>query len=318
MRFFHKAAVFTAVFALSGSVFAADPQLMNLVMPDAKIVAGLNVTTAKISPLGQYILQHVAASGHRGMESFVAETGFDPRQDVTEIVAASVTAQDKGLILARGTFNVEKIAAAAAKNASTQPQQYKGATLIVAGDGKASHAVAFIGNSIAVAGDPANVKAAIDRNSGAATAINPMLAARVLELSTTQDAWSVTLSSISALIPNVAGANVQGPGAAVFNLVKDVQQSSGGVKLGTNVEITAQAVTSDPKNATALSDVIKMFAGLASMAGAKDPKAAGFAQLLQKLQVNTVGTAVNIGLTIPEADLESLLRPAVVKPATRL
>ena len=36
---------------LSGTAFAADPQLMNLVMPDAKILAGVNATSARSARL---------------------------------------------------------------------------------------------------------------------------------------------------------------------------------------------------------------------------------------------------------------------------
>ncbi|MDQ1471264.1 MAG: hypothetical protein QOJ99_2744, partial [Bryobacterales bacterium] len=73
---------------LSASAFAADQQLLNLVMPDAQIMAGANVTTAKISPFGQYLLTQIGAND-KGLQDFITKTGFDPRQDVTEILAAS-------------------------------------------------------------------------------------------------------------------------------------------------------------------------------------------------------------------------------------
>jgi len=303
-----KIVLIAGIVVLSASAYAADTRLLNLVMPDAKVMAGVNVTTAKISPLGQYALARIAGSDAKGLDSFIAETGFDPRQDVTEILAASAGNQQQGLVLALGNFNVDKIAAAALKESASAVQQYGGATLITP-DAKAAHSVAFIGASIAIAGDTASVKAAVDRSKDV-NSINPTLAARVQALSTSQDAWSVAMASIAALVPGIGGTDLQGPSAQALQIVKDIQESSGGVKFGANVEITANAVTSDPKNATALADVIRMVASLASMAGAKDPNAAAASQLLQKLQVTTVDTAVNLALSVPEEQLEALLKPA--------
>ena len=96
-----KAILASALF-LSASAFAADTQLLNLVMPDAQIMAGMNVTTAKISPCGQYVLSQFR-SDEKGFQELIAQTGFDPRQDVSEILAASTgnLKADGGLVLAR-------------------------------------------------------------------------------------------------------------------------------------------------------------------------------------------------------------------------
>ena len=39
---------------------ASDPRLVSLVMPDAAVIAGVNVTQAKASPFGQYLMTLVA------------------------------------------------------------------------------------------------------------------------------------------------------------------------------------------------------------------------------------------------------------------
>ena len=143
------------------------------------------------------------------------------------------------------------------------------------------HALAFIGNSVAVVGDLASVKAAIDRSTGI-NSIDSGLAAQVHTLSTTEDAWSVSMASLSALLPGAAtGENASV--AQTLQLVKNIQSSSGGVKFGANVQFTAQAVADSPQNASALADVIRMVASLAAASGgqnaniARKPIAAGFA-----------------------------------------
>ena len=80
----------TVLTALSGFVpaRAADQQLLNLLMPDAKVVAGVNVDQAKTSPFGQYVLLQMQ-SQDQNMRELAAQTGFDPTRDVHELLVAS-------------------------------------------------------------------------------------------------------------------------------------------------------------------------------------------------------------------------------------
>src|SRR5215467_2761481 len=94
-----------------GVANAADPGLMNLVMPDASTLAGVNVTNAEITPFGQYVLNQLTLSANDRLQQFITATGFDPRHDVTEILAATSGSLDKpsGLVMALGTFNVDQL-----------------------------------------------------------------------------------------------------------------------------------------------------------------------------------------------------------------
>src|SRR5690242_18590000 len=95
---------------------AADQELVKLLMPDAKVVAGVNVDQAKASPFGQYVLsQMMPQDAH--MRELNQQTGFDPTRDVRELLVASVGAatpgHESGLALARGNFNIAGIVSAA-------------------------------------------------------------------------------------------------------------------------------------------------------------------------------------------------------------
>src|SRR5205085_12012778 len=92
------------------------------------------------------------------------------------------------------------------------------------------------------------------------------------------------------------GAVVSGdnPAAQPLMLFKNVQSSSGGVKFGDTGQITAEAVTDDPKNASALGDVIKFLASLVAANAEKDAHSAAVGQILKNLSVTTAGTAVNV------------------------
>jgi hypothetical protein len=95
------------LFALPLGAFAADPALLQMVMPDSQVVAGLQVTQAKGSLFGQYVLSHLSLNDTK-LQEFTAETGFDPTQDVSEIVIASNwkpnTSANRWLVLADGTL----------------------------------------------------------------------------------------------------------------------------------------------------------------------------------------------------------------------
>ncbi|MCU1326398.1 MAG: hypothetical protein JWN34_1768, partial [Bryobacterales bacterium] len=302
-------AFLAATLLLSVNAFAVDTQLLNLVMPDAQIMAGVNVTTAKISPFGQYVLTQFH-SDEKGLQELITKTGFDPRQDVSEILAASVgnPGVAGGLILARGNFDIAKITSLVSTETNVTVSQYGGATLISIGDTK-PHGVAFIGNSIAIVGDIASVKSAIDR-SVKVSSISPDLAARVQTLSTTLDAWSVSLASFASLLPAELGGTT-GPAAQPLALVKNILSSSGGVKFGSTIEVSGQAVANSEQNAKALADIVRMVAGMVTLSSTQDPKLANIAQLVQSLKVENLGTAVNLSASIPEAQLESLIHPVV-------
>src|SRR6185437_5743984 len=188
----------------------ADPRLLNLVMPDATTLAGANVTNAGITPFGQFVLNSMTVSGNAQLQNFITTTGFDPRHDVSEILAATSgnATNPSGVVLAMGNFQVPQITAAiTAKSPELTIQTYGNATLITGPAAKnaatttaTAFAIAFQGTNIAIMGDVASVKAAIDR-SASANSIDPALAAQVQTLSTTEDVWAVTSRSAAALLP---------------------------------------------------------------------------------------------------------------------
>ena len=306
-----------AILLLSGaSAFAVDSQLLNLVMPDAQVMAGINVVNAEISPFGQYLLTKVTTNDQTGLQDFITHAGFDPTKDVSEILAATSgnTSAPSGLLLVKGNFNLSTLLASLQTSKGATVTNYGSATLITGtNDTKIAHAVAFLNGTIAIAGDVASVKAAVDRSAGA-NSITPALAAQVQTLSTTYDAWSVSIASLGALIPG--GVAASAGAAQPLQLVKNIVSANSGIKFGANIQFAAQAVADTPANATALSDIVKMLAGLAAMGAAgQNNEGAAIATLLQSVQVTTDGAAVNIAATVPETQLEAVLNAATVKKA---
>lgn len=300
-----QTAIFGTFLVFAAVANAADPQLLNLVMPDAKVIGGVNVQQAKSSPFGNFVITQMT-NQQQGLQDIVTATGFNPLEDVSEILGA--TSGDKinpgGIVLARGNFNTATIVAALLKDGKHASSTYAGATLVTSSDANQKDALAFINGTIAIAGDVTSVKAALDRRS-ANNSLDPLLAAKINTLSNTEDAWTISIASLSGLFPGQdKGASQQ------LALFKNIVESSGGVKFGANIQVNAQAVTTDPKDATALSDVIKFVSQLVAMQAGKAPEAANAVALLKTLTVTTDGTLVNIALTIPEADIEGLINTA--------
>ena len=91
-------------------VLAADARLLSLVMPDAKMISGIDVDRVKATPFGRFLIDQVPA-GDQAFQNFSSATGLDPRRDIREIVMASPGAPERktGLVLVRGTFDAARI-----------------------------------------------------------------------------------------------------------------------------------------------------------------------------------------------------------------
>jgi hypothetical protein len=271
-------------------------------MPDAKVLAGVNVDQAKASPFGQYVLTTLLQSQAQQLQQIATLTGFDPRQDLHEMLLASTGAPGNkaGLALALGAFDPVKIAAAA-QSAGAGTETYGGVSIIE--DPQHQNGFAFLDSTLVVAGDLANVKAAIDRRSGGPT-IPAALVAQVNQLSSTQDAWAI--STVPPATLKSPAAAQQALGAGLQNALQKIESAGGGVKFGAIVVVTGQAQAATPQDASTLGDVLKLFVSMAQLQAAKHPEAAALAQ---SLVVTTEGSTVKITLSLPEDQIQQLVKP---------
>ncbi len=297
---FAAAAAFTAA-----SVMATDGTLLNLIPPDAKIVAGVQVDTAKASPFGQYVLSHIGPGDSR-LQALISATGFDPRKDISEILMASANLQtrDQGLILARGVFDPAKIQSAVQTNGGVA-STYLGVNVYSGKDNNG--ALALPGPSLAILGDIDSVKAAIGRYRSNAP-VTSALEAKVQTASAGNDFWFVTTVPLSEIAPNTANSNVNG--AMQGNTFQSVQQASGGVRFGDPVQLAAELVMRSDKDAEAIANVIRFLASMMQMNAQKSSEAAGMATLLNQMILTTKANVTDVALQIPEAQLEKLLNSA--------
>ena len=302
--------IFVLIFAVQMTAFdAADPGLLRVVMPHAKVVAGLQVTQTKNSLFGQFVLSHMQVEDDT-FKKFMAQTGFDPRRDVTEIVMASnweqATPESRWLVAARGNFNLPSITAAAAANGGGIVGFHGVNILTNTPDANTQQVsgVAFFDSSNAVMGDLASVKAAIQRKQSNASASGALMA-KVRDLSAKNDFWFVTLVPISEFAGAMPDPNLSS--AMKGNLLAAVHQASGGIRFGDNVAISGEAVTRSDKDAEALLDVFKFLAGMVQLNRQNDKTVDKVATLLDTMELKTTGNVMSMSLTIPERLLEQML-----------
>jgi len=298
---------FLAVAAISSA--AVDPALLNMVPPDAKIISGIQVDQSKASKFGQYVLGQMT-SDNAGMKQFIADTGFDPRRDLNEIVVATTgtTEAPQFVVVGRGVFNPSRILTAAQANGA-EVTSYNGIQLLSHADAKSDNAIGFIDAGTAVMGTTAAVKAAIDRR-GSATKLDAATLNKVRDLSNANDAWFLSTVPVTDFLAGKMGGTDMGQ-AMGGNLFQSIKAASGGVKFTTNaITISGEAVTRSDQDATALADVIRFVAGLVQQSKDNSEQAKQAASLLSTLQLSTQSSTLKLSLSIPEDVAEKLFMPS--------
>ncbi len=290
---------------------AADSQLLSYIMPDARVLVGINVDSAKASPFGLYMLTQVQ-SNSTSLQQLIALTGFDPTRDVNEVLAASNSVpgakNPTGLVVARGSFNAAMITTAAtAKGALTE--QYGSGNVTILEDPNKVAGLAFISPTLVMGGDIASVKAAIDR-PGMGQMLPSAVLAQVNQWSNSQDAWIVTTVPLSGLLPATpaAGASSGSPMAnPMAGVMQQVQQIAGGVKFGNSVIGTAAIQADNAADATQLANTVQFLVNLLQMQ-AQQQKGAQTVNLAQAISVSATGTTVKISVTLPEAQFQQIFQ----------
>lgn len=298
---------FCLVIAAGTAMAGVSPALLNLVMPDATVVSGMNVAQSVTSPFGQYILSQMQTND-TGFLQFISSTGFDPRKDLLEIVAATPSTGSStthsALILGRGVFQPAMIIGTATTEGGTITN-YRGFSLIgpPANQSSDNFALTFLDGATAAMGDVASVKSAVDRKLAGATFSGPLAQAAVT-VSASNSAWFATTTPLSDFMSTKAG-NLSG--VAQSPMLQSVQQATGGVLFGTTgITLSADAVTASPQNAQALVDVMKFFV---SMIAGNANAPASVTSVATSAQFSVNGSTAHISLMLAENQAEQLLMP---------
>jgi hypothetical protein len=273
-------------FLFTAAAFAVDPELLKLATPEARILSGVDVAKVKDTPFGKFAMAQLAAAQDPQYDAFVKATGFDPRESIDEILLAKPDAGDRSLALARGRFDTARIleaASAAGAGAGT----YQGVRVIISPDAW----LAFLSDSIVAMGDPASVRALVERREKG-TGPAAEIAARANVVSKAYALWFVSTVPIGELLQDLPSG---GAGEALKGgALRSVQSASGGVNFGDSVRLSAELTAASAQDASKLAAVLKFVAGLVVQGPA---------------EVAAEASVVRLGVALTESQLESLWRP---------
>jgi hypothetical protein len=270
------------------TAIAGDSALPDFLPPGIKVMFGVQVRRIATSPLAQGLPADASAMGGAGdWQKIVSLAGFDSIKDIEEVLMASTGAGGEGqtppmLLIARGNFNAERIAAHA--------KAYHGVP-VLEGVAGSTGVVAMLDTSTAIMGDLTEVHAAIDRR-GAGAPLDPTLAATVASLRGRYDIWGLG-DKPSSLIP--AGAKPDGLDSG-FDSIDHFQF---GISLTHGLELGAEL------HAASAKDVEKLTASV------------GFIEMMIKLQqpgpnspkfdVSAKNGTIRLALTIPEDEFSKMI-----------
>jgi hypothetical protein len=297
--------------SVSSAWAAVDPTLLDLVPANAQILYGVNVPQALASPLGKAVYQRFLMH-NPALDRVGAVSGLDVKRDVRELVLVStqdgwVTPTSNrmrrlphyNLILARGTFRLDRFQAIAGMSGGTVMQD-QGVSIITLPTASAStvtpgnpvrNSIAFLDSSTVAIGPAGVLKAVIAQKTAKAGHDGP-LAQKAIAASAGNDAWFATVTPFSEL--------ALGQSSLPLPALAAIRESWGGLKLNSDsVSITIGGTTGSESDA-------KTLAGL--LGGAvqliKNPRTAALA----RAQFSTAGPALSVFVTLPEHDAEGLLQ----------
>jgi hypothetical protein len=295
MRFLRNG-ILTAL-CLAAPMLAVDADLLRYAGPDTKEIAGVYADRVITSPLGIF-LQSMAGTENRDFTNFITATGFDPRRDLREIMvvpSAEAPGTRSGLIAARGTFNGAQLGALAVLSGGNK-ETYDGVDIYFRGGGRHGGAwFAFPEPSIVLVGDEASVKAAIARRT-TPSQLDARLMEKAQSASSQQDIWFAAIGRTGI------GLGKQ------FVPLESLDVISGGLTLGSVVQLNAEAVMRTEKDAQALLGIFKMVSGMLQLQQQKNPDLAKLMLFLQNADAKVDGPALHFSTFASESDIEQLLR----------
>lgn len=314
--------LFIAPILAAFSAMAADTALLNLIMADARFVAGIDIDRAKASPLGKKFMEELDKKDS-DIGKMVAATGFDPRRDLREVVMASNDLNSKkgpGLVLMRGSFDASKIKAFINVTGAGKVENFNGVELFSAPN-QDNMSAAIVDPSLVLFGNAETVKAAVQRKGATSSAISAEAFARIRSMSQSNDIWMVSsmpIAEMTKAMPSTGAPSAGGGMGGMMNgdFLKGIQQAAFGVRfMSEAIELTAEAVSLNEKDATALADVVRFVSTMVQMNRDK-PEMKGIATALDAMKLTTDAKTTRLQIALPLADMEKMINTK--KPAVKI
>ena len=302
-----KPLLLAAVLA-AGSLGMADHLTpLQLAAPDSPILIGINVDGVRVAYAGsryrELLRPEYRAQYEQRLKSMKDMLGFDLSQ-LREVVIGGRPGPGgkggQGLVVVQGVFDPDHPPALLAL-LPTQRSAYQGVALMVTKPQKGDPvAIAFLGRTLLVAGDPASVRAAISRWKSGVAAHSSGLA-KAEEMNRTFHVWCLA-RDLQSIVPHdpalPKGAD------AINGGLQSLEEITLGMTLAPDFKASVELLAHTAKDAAALQGAVSMGLALA-MAHSAPQKAK---DLLNALEITTQERTLRLSLAIPEEKLIEAVR----------
>lgn len=279
--------------ALAPSLFAQGAGLYEYMIPGTRMVIGMNVRQIRQSTLAQKLTEQVRSQAPE-INRLTNTMGFDPITAIDEILLVS-TAGGKNpptLVLARGRFPM----------ADSLPgtTRYHGAILTRFNAEPTQDAVmAFVDDSVAIMGEDALVREAIDRRFRGT--VPPAAIVRQAEALAARYA----IYGFGSIPPG----SLERQGAPP--MITGIDQFQFGLAMSRSLELAAQVHARTTRDAESMAQGVQLLGTMLS-------RQKGAEELAKTLQVSMDGATLKIGFTIPEQDILRVMDQRLPPSGSRL
>jgi hypothetical protein len=284
---------------------AADREMLNLIPPDATMVLEVNVAKIAASPIGTAIGEGI----HDGMAA-QAETKLkdnpqfqeglallgklDLSREVQDVVIAGGTAKSAPmLMIVRSSLDLPRLQSL--QTSTGQTSQYQGVPILVSAK-PGNGVIAFLGNSILLIGQTADVESAIRRRSQP-TVLPPALAAQVAKYSQ-YDFWIASTGTLTQ--PSAAPAPGSPAEAMAAQYLGKLAGFNGGLRFSPDFELSTDIEARTEKGAAEMGEGLRSLIGMVqSQARTAGKSGTG----LEGLKYQVKGRHILLALHVPEAQV---------------
>ena len=273
-----KVLILAAVLA-AGSLAAADDLTpLQLAIPDAPIVIGMNFDHIRLAYAGsryqELLTPENRAQYEQRWKSMKDMLGFDLSQLQEAVISVRPGPAPKsaqGLLILRGPFDPDH-PPVVLMFLGVQRTMFEGVPLLVTKPGKGDPvAIAFLGRTLALAGDPPSVRAAISRWKAGSASHSPLLA-KAEEMNRTFHVWCLARDLQSAMPHDAAlpkGTD------AIERAFQSIEEITVGMTLAPGFRASVDLVAHAAKDAAALQGAVSVAMAIA-MAQSAPQKAKDF------------------------------------------
>ena len=289
--------LFAVAAFLPGVAAAADPAMLELIMPDARFVLEINLDRIASSPLGQAMTPQMkgqlAALKPAWQDPLMGLGGLDWARYSQEIVFAGGAPAAPGqpspsLVIVRGLLDPAWLESLSALQGAKGT--YLGVPTLSADSGHSL--LAFLGGSISVIGQASDVRAAI-RRRGQNAPPSPVLAEGLARYEGQYDAWMITDGALNGPSKSPAGAWLK--------WLDRVDKFTGGLRTGPDFEFSAEMTMRNENDVADMTDSWRWFA---SVVQTQENSAIN----LEDMDFKADGKHLTLALQVPEPQIRAALQ----------